>query len=548
VPELPSGTVTFLFTDIEGSTRLLKQLREEYGVVLAEHQRLLRTAFEQAGGQEIDTQGDAFFVAFRRAKDALLAALAAQRALEEHMWPEGVRLRVRMGIHTAEPAVGADRYVGLGVHRGARICSAGHGGQVLLSNATRELVEDDLPPGVELRDLGECRLKDIDRPEHVFQLVGDGLAGHFPPLKTLDAQPEKAMPFSGREGELAAAAQAAVRPRRVGRRGLLVAACALLAVLAGTMGVLLADPFDSGQALTTVPPNSVGVIDPSSNDIVAAIKVGESPGPIAATARRIFVGNRSSATVSQIDIRRRAEVNTFGIGGIGGFDSLADLVVERGLVWVSDPREGTVTAYGRNQVAFDDRINVFEGDFPLGAGTALATVGGDQLWALNSYPPSLGRIDLDKWIDEGTGGVDERIGLEGTPTALAADQEFVWVGNADGTLFRLDPIFGQGRELDIGERVIAIALGADAVWAVTGGNAVARVERDLTSISRIRVGGLPTAVAVGADAVWVANSLDGTVSRIDPRTRTVEATIEVGNRPQDVVVAGGLVWVSVRER
>ena len=118
MPDLPSGTVTFLFTDIEGSTRLLKQLRDEYAAVLAEHQHLLRTAFEQAGGHEIDTQGDAFFVAFRRAKDAVLAALAAQRALEEHAWPDGVRLRVRMGIHTAEP-VGADRYVGLGVHRGA---------------------------------------------------------------------------------------------------------------------------------------------------------------------------------------------------------------------------------------------------------------------------------------------------------------------------------------------------------------------------------------------------------------------------------------------
>ncbi|MGH3033464.1 MAG: adenylate/guanylate cyclase domain-containing protein [Gaiellaceae bacterium] len=548
MPDLPSGTVTFLFTDIEGSTRLLKQLRDEYAAVLAEHQHLLRTAFEQAGGHEIDTQGDAFFVAFRRAKDAVLAALAAQRALEEHAWPDGVRLRVRMGIHTAEPAVGADRYVGLGVHRGARICSAGHGGQVLLSNATRELVEDDLPSGIALRDLGECRLKDIDRPEHVFQLVGDGLAGHFPPLKTLDAQPEEATPFSGREGELAAAAHSAVRPRRLGRRKLLAGAGVLLAGAAATVAVLLADPFDSGQALTTVPPNSVGVIDPGSNDIVAAIQVGESPGPIAASAGRISVANRNSATVSQIDIRRRDVINTFGIGGIGGFERLADLVVERGLVWVSDVHAGTVTAYGRNQVAFDDRIKVFEGDFAVSAGTALATVGGDQLWVLNSRPASLGRIDLDEWIDVGTGRVDERVPLDGTPTVLAADQEFVWVGNAEGTLFRLDPVLGQRRTVDIGKRVNAIALGTDAVWVVTGGAAVARVERDLTSITRIRVGRLPTAVAVGADAVWVANSLDGTVSRIDPRTRTVEATIEVGNRPQDLTVAGGLVWVTVRER
>ncbi|MEP6892984.1 MAG: adenylate/guanylate cyclase domain-containing protein, partial [Gaiellaceae bacterium] len=131
--ELPSGTVTFLFTDIEGSTRLVKQLRERYGEVLVEHQRLLRAVFEEYGGQEIDTQGDAFFVAFRRARDAALAAVAAQRALGTDTWSDGVELRVRMGIHTGEPAVTEERYHGLGVHRAARIMAAGHGGQILVS-------------------------------------------------------------------------------------------------------------------------------------------------------------------------------------------------------------------------------------------------------------------------------------------------------------------------------------------------------------------------------------------------------------------------------
>jgi class 3 adenylate cyclase len=131
--ELPSGTVTFLFTDVEGSTRLIKQLRDRYGEVLAEHQRILRMAFDEYGGREIDTQGDSFFVAFRRAKDAVAAAVQAQRWLAEHAWPDAVELRVRMGIHTGEPTVGEERYVGLGVHRAARICAAGHGGQVLVS-------------------------------------------------------------------------------------------------------------------------------------------------------------------------------------------------------------------------------------------------------------------------------------------------------------------------------------------------------------------------------------------------------------------------------
>ena len=216
MPDLPTGTVTFLFTDIEGSTRLLKSLGARYAEALEEHQRILRAAFEEAGGREIDTQGDAFFVAFSRAKDAATAALAAQSGLLAHEWPEGARVRVRMGLHTAEPLVGEERYIGLGVHRAARICAAGHGGQVLLSGATQALVEDDLPAGARLLDLGHHRLKDFDRTEHIFQLVGDGLRTDFPALKTLAGQPDEATPFSGREDTLAAAAQAAVETGALG--------------------------------------------------------------------------------------------------------------------------------------------------------------------------------------------------------------------------------------------------------------------------------------------------------------------------------------------
>ena len=219
--EIPTGTVTFLFTDIEGSTRLLKQLRERYGEVLDAHQRILREAVEEHGGTEIDSQGDSFFFAFHSALDAVAAADAAQRALAAHEWPQDGQIRVRIGLHTGEPVAAGDRYLGLGVHRAARISAAGHGGQVLLSNTTRELVEDDLPPSVTLRDLGEYRLKDIDRPERIFQLELKGLFSNFPPLKTLEAD----TPFAGREAELEAAAGAAI-PRRplLTRRILLLAA------------------------------------------------------------------------------------------------------------------------------------------------------------------------------------------------------------------------------------------------------------------------------------------------------------------------------------
>jgi class 3 adenylate cyclase len=183
--ELPSGTVTFLFTDIEGSTRLLTRLRGRYLEILAEHQRLLRGAFNAYGGREVHTEGDAFFVAFARASDAIAAAVAGQRALASESWPEGVKVRVRMGVHTGEAAISMDDYVGLDVHRAARICSAGHGGQVVVSNSSRALVADDLPQDASFSDLGEHRLKDLDRPEHLFQVVAGDLRRHFPRLSSM---------------------------------------------------------------------------------------------------------------------------------------------------------------------------------------------------------------------------------------------------------------------------------------------------------------------------------------------------------------------------
>src|SRR5436309_14456879 len=168
---LPMGTVTMLFTDIEGSTHLLVQLGARYTEVLGAYRSLLRTVFHTCGGHEVDTQGDAFFVAFARATDAVSAAAAAQYALVAHAWPNGVTVRVRMGLHTGEPQLSAEGYVGLDVHHAARIMSTAHGGQILLSATTRALVEPELPAEVSLRDLGEHRLKDLQRPTHLFQVV-----------------------------------------------------------------------------------------------------------------------------------------------------------------------------------------------------------------------------------------------------------------------------------------------------------------------------------------------------------------------------------------
>ncbi len=199
--EQPTGTVTLLFSDIEGSTRLLERLGpERYGEALDLHLTLLRDAFVRHDGYEVDCEGDAFFVAFATAAGAVEAAAEGQQALENATWPDDGAIRVRMGIHTVELLAVPPKYVGLDVHRAARLMAAAHGGQVLVSQTTRDLVEADL------RDLGEHRLKDLSQLQPIFQLLIDGVAAEFPPPRTLGNRPNNlpvvATPFIGREREL----------------------------------------------------------------------------------------------------------------------------------------------------------------------------------------------------------------------------------------------------------------------------------------------------------------------------------------------------------
>jgi predicted ATPase/class 3 adenylate cyclase len=187
--ELPTGTVTFLFTDIEGSTRLLQELGDGYAAIRAEQAGIIRGAIAQCGGVEVNTHGDSFFLVFRNPVKAVEAAMAAQRGLATHDWSHGAPVLVRMGLHTGEGILGGEDYVGIDVNRAARIADAAHGGQVILSSATRGLVEHALPAGASLQDLGEHRLKDLVQPERLHHLVIEGLPSDFPPPRTLDARP-----------------------------------------------------------------------------------------------------------------------------------------------------------------------------------------------------------------------------------------------------------------------------------------------------------------------------------------------------------------------
>ena len=201
-------TFTFLFTDIEGSTAMLRRLGDgRYARVLTDHHALIRSGLAAHGGEEVDTQGDAFFAVFSSPRACVAAAAELQQALQAREWPDGERVRVRMGVHTGEASRIGTGLVGLDVHRAARIAAVGYGGQILLSDTAAALVRGSLPPGATLRDLGDHQLKDLGRPERIFQLDADGLLAEFPPLRSLghpalpNNLPAQLATFIGRERE-----------------------------------------------------------------------------------------------------------------------------------------------------------------------------------------------------------------------------------------------------------------------------------------------------------------------------------------------------------
>jgi predicted ATPase/class 3 adenylate cyclase len=203
---LPRGTVTFLFTDIENSTRLMQEMGDSYTAAQTAHHEILRAAFQSHEGHELRTEGDSFFCVFASAIDACAAAVTAQRGLAAHAWEDGRALKVRMGLHTGEAPLVGNEYIGIDVHHAARIAGSAHGGQVVISETTRGLVDGNLKPGVELRDLGAHRLKDLARPERLYQLVIDGLPDTFPALRSLDATqnnlPTQLTSFIGRAADV----------------------------------------------------------------------------------------------------------------------------------------------------------------------------------------------------------------------------------------------------------------------------------------------------------------------------------------------------------
>ena len=528
--ELPTGTVTFLFTDIEGSTRLLKQLRDDYPAVLADHQRIIREALAEHDGWEIDTQGDSFFVAFRRAKDAVGAAVTAQRALAAHEWPGGSKLRVRMGMHTGEPVVGGERYVGLGVHRAARISAAGHGGQVLVSQTTRELLRDDPLPDVSLRDLGEHQLKDLDEPERIYQLVAPGLDEEFPPLKT-----SAPVPFEGREGELVEAAQETVdemtQPWRKNRRLLVGAGVVAAVVLAAVLAIVLTRG-GTAAASGEVAPNDGGLIDAKSGKISARISVGHAPAGVAAAPDAIWVTNADENSVSRIDPKTNSVRQTIPVGG-----SPSGVAIGGDAVWVANGLDGTLSRIA-------PATNLVVQTITVGNGPAGVAYGGGAVWVANAADGTVSRVDPN------TGRVVRTIPAEDGVSGIAFDSGRLWVvAPAAGTVLSLDPKTGAVLDrIGVGVDPDAVATGAGAVWiANRADGTVSRIDsRTRTVTDQINVGRDPSAVAFGQGAVWVANSGGGTLSKIDPASARVVKTVRLSNSPRGLAVTPDGVYVAVR--
>jgi peptide/nickel transport system substrate-binding protein len=520
--DLPSGTVTFLFTDVEGSTRLLKSLgRDRYDDALAEHQRLLRAAFAAHGGRVVDTQGDSFFVAFRTAADAVAAAVDGQRDLAAQRWPEGAEVRVRMGLHTGEPKVGEERYVGIGVHRAARVGAAGHGGQVLLSSTTRELAEEDLPVGVTIRDLGPRRLKDIDQVQHLYQLVVDGLQSEFADLDTLD-----------------------VALRRKRRK--MYAGSALIGVLAAAVAipVFALGQGGSGGGGLVVEGNAIAVIDPRSNRVTGQIPVGARPEAIAFGAGGVWVANLDDATVSHVD-----PATNLLVRAIPTKDAVNGLAVGPNAVWAVSAKQ-TLEGFGVVR-RIDPRFDVVAKQIQVHAGLDLA----ERTFATVALGPGAVWVGTDS-------GLLERVDPSRNMVSMSLDtgNNPVAIAQGDGAVWVADPIANNVARVDqatntvspvtipVGNGPSAVASGAGAIWVVDrGDDAVVRIDPATNAVTAtIEVGRSPTGIAVGDGAVWVANSRDGTVSRIDPLANEVVETVTVGGSPRRIAVGGGRVWVSIQ--
>ena len=503
---LLTGTVAFLFTDIEGSTELLRRLRADYAGLIEEHHRLLLDAVEANDGRLVDTQGDSIFAVFQTIRDAAAAAALMQRELAGQEWPQAVEVRVRMGLHVAEPEVAGGRYVGLGVHRAARISAAAHGGQVLLSQIAASLLADNEPTEVSVRGLGEYELKDFDGPEHLSQLVVDGLPSEFQPLRVPKVS----------------------EPKRPVRRVLLLAAAASI-VAVGVAGYLVL--ADDGRP--SVVPESLVKIDAETNAIVDVIPVGGGPAFVDVVGDYVFVASGDDATLSRVDTRDG------DVRASGRYAADSGLAAQgKQLLWVASESRGAVSQVGAESLETTASLTTVEPHGAIG-------VGGGSVWVGEEGQGYVSRWGLQTHL------LQHRYSLavDDHPIGIAFGFGAAWLslGTPADAVLRIDSRSGHTSRIPVGALPSQPAVGFDSIWvAMFLDNTVWRIN-PATGRPReiVTVGSAPLSVAVGAGSVWASNHCDGTVSRIDPETNLVVGTIEVGFHPQWIAADADFVWVGV---
>jgi DNA-binding SARP family transcriptional activator/streptogramin lyase len=536
--QVPTGTVTFLFTDIEGSTRLVQALGDDYGELLEQHHRLLRGALEKHGGEAVDAKGDAFFFAFRRARDAVEGAIELQKSLAQAQWPDGATVRVRVGIHTGEPGIGETGYHGLDVVRAARISGAAHGGQILISSATRDLVGAALKD-VSFDDLGAHRLKDLDRPEHIFQAVTADLPASFPPLATADSA--HVMTIRGREGELAAAAEAVLeteeRRARLFRRSRVVAVVGALLLAGAVAGVAIALTRGSGGGAVDVVPNSIAVVDTERGKLVADVPLGGRPVDIAVGDDAVWATNADDGTLSRIDPESRRVVKTIGLGADVNY-----VDVGFGSVWVAGGNDETLFRIDPGRNAVEATLRFGDAD-PLRPKPVFFVVAGrEAVW--------ITRGDSVLRIDPATNSVTGRVDLPAPAIDLGAGQGNVWVTTEDERLVRIDEGSAAiSAKESLPSQGASPVVAAGALWLIEYTETPQVGKLDPSTVTQtasipFRSSFIAALVADGG-VIWAVDHASSRLWRIDPTTERAVRVVTVGHHPIAMAAGHGAAWIGV---
>jgi class 3 adenylate cyclase/streptogramin lyase len=497
-----TGVVTIMFTDVEGSTDLTRRLGDEAARrTIDAYRMIVRAKLAAHDGREIDSIGDGFMITFLSTRRAIACAVDIQRALAAHAEEKpDEEVRVRIGLNVGEVLARGGHPFGAAVNATQRVGAHARGGEIFVSEAVRHLA--GTIPEVTFRDRGRRSLKGFPERWRLYEVVWQ-------------APKEKAAP------------KPRPRPEPAARRRRLVLAGAVAVAAAVTLAAFLALRGGT-ETLDRVAPNSVGIVDPSSGDIVGQVPVGRRPVDIAFGDGSLWVANLDGGTVSKIDPDMRREEDRFSPGG----GRPRAITVGVGKVWVANGFSNNLAVL-RLDGTVDDTIEL--------AGPEDAAAGTDAVWVVAGTDREVVRIDAEtnelRKLTEGT--------------AVAVGPNGVWVANGR-TLTRFDPGTSRrvGRSFELRFRATQIAVGDDGVAWVThqSDDAVSRVDPDASPTAFEDVANDPIGIAVGEGSVWVANSLGSSLVRLNAETGDVEREIPLGSAPHGVVVAAGEVWVTTAAR